>query len=696
MSANGTRRRGASAPGAALLALWLALPPCALAAEPPTQVEGQHTDDRVAQARDRVLPYVVSILTVREDYQQGDARLNVSGGSGTLVTPHGHVVTNAHVTQNGKRFRVIFADQRERAARLVGEDTLSDIAVLKVEPVSGEQFPHAEFAHELTLRSGDPVLAMGAPWGYSQSLSMGVVNNPERLLASFFQDESDYESSLGPDQPSGRYYAWIQHDAAISPGNSGGPLVDLDGNVVGVNTRGSNFGGDMAFAIPAPEAMRIARQLIERGKVARSYLGFKLRSLHGTGYAKGALVYAVELGSPAARAGLQTGDRIVAVNGAPMDVQHPEQVPAAQRMLAELESGAAARLEVQRDGKLHTVSLTPEPYPADRGEDFEFHPFGLTLSPLTPAMARRRALDDARGLLITGVRPGGPAANLRPAPAVGDVLRQVAGKPVGARAELARWENGSAGKGEQVLIEFERRTEKRLALIEPRYGDTVRTPLPELPKPWAGVEVQPVAAPLARVLGLKESGGFRVTRVYEDGPLARAGVRVGDVLVALQDNALRPANETDSQSFHERVGELDGDAPVTFSGWRDGQAITLTATLGAAPLPAAAQRSSEIARLDAVVREMSFYDRVALHLPVERRGVMVEQVQSGSPAGLAHLQVGDAVFVVGGERVPDVAAFRAAFERALNGDARNISFEIQRGAESRLLFLDKSWLPEHP
>ena len=692
MSGGVVRARRAGALGV-LLFLAVAL---GARAQPPAAAEPPRADDRVAQARERVLPYVVSILTVREDFQQGDARLNVSGGSGTVVTAQGHIVTNAHVTQHGKAFRVIFADQRERGARLVGEDTLSDIAVLQVDG-GGESFPHATFAQQLSLRSGDPVLAMGAPWGYSQSLSMGVVNNPERLLASFFQDESDYEASLGPDQPSGRYYAWIQHDAAISPGNSGGPLVDLDGNVVGVNTRGSNFGGDMAFAIPAPEAMRIARQLIDTGKVARSYLGFKLRSVHGTGYAQGALVYAVELGSPAARAGLETGDRIVSVNGAPMDVQHPEQVPAAQRLLAELPSGKPAKLEVQREGKSRAVSLVPEAFPADRGDDFEFRPFGLTLSPLSAAMARRRGLDEAPGLLVTGVRPGGPAANLRPAPAVGDVLRRVGGNPVAAREDLGRWENGPSGKAEPVLIEIERRNEQRLALIDPRYGDVVRTPLPELPKPWAGVEVQPVAAQLARALGLgAQGGGFRLTRVYEEGPLARAGAHVGDVIVALQDQPLRPANESDVQSFHERVGELDSKGPVAFTAWREGRTLTLSATLGAAPLPAAAQRSTEIARLDAVVREMSFYDRVALRLPEGRRGVMIEQVQSGSPAGLAHLQVGDAVFALGGERVPDVAAFRAAFERALKSEAKNMAFEIQRGAESRLLFLDKSWLPDHP
>ena len=213
------------------------------------------------QGRDRVLPVVVSILTVREDHQQGEPVLSVSSGSGTVVTPQGHIATNAHVTQNGKSFRVVFADGRELPARLVGTDTLSDLAVLQAQPPAPETFAHAEFADTLDLQPGDTVLAMGAPWGLSNSMSAGVVNNPRRLLVSLFDDEADYEDRLGADEPTGRYYAWIQHDAAIAPGNSGGPLVDLSGRIVGVNTRGMIFGGDLAFAIPGPDARDVVRAL---------------------------------------------------------------------------------------------------------------------------------------------------------------------------------------------------------------------------------------------------------------------------------------------------------------------------------------------------------------------------------------------------------------------------------------------------
>src|SRR6478735_7024047 len=304
-------------PALLALALSIALPTSVLAEPPVSSADS----NRIAAARDHVLPVVVSILTVRQDYRQGEPSLSVSSGSGTIVSPQGHIATNAHVTENGKSFRIVFADGRELPAKLVGTDTLSDLAVLQVQPPKPETFAYAEFATSLDLKPGDTVLAMGAPWGLSNSMSAGVVNNPRRLLVSLFDDEAEYEDSLSEDEPTGRYYAWIQHDASIAPGNSGGPLVDLNGRIVGVNTRGMIMGGDLAFAIPGTEAGNIVRQLIAKGRIDRVSLGFRLRSLKGTPFTEGVLVNAVERGSPPEKAGLQAGDRILSINGKDVDAQ---------------------------------------------------------------------------------------------------------------------------------------------------------------------------------------------------------------------------------------------------------------------------------------------------------------------------------------------------------------------------------------
>ncbi|KFN46257.1 hypothetical protein N790_08765 [Arenimonas malthae CC-JY-1] len=675
--------------------LWLAAAPAALA-EPPAAAARSTDAATIAAARDKVLPVVVSILNVREDFQQGEPVLSVSSGSGTVVSPQGHVATNAHVTQKGKSFRVVFADGRELPARLVGTDTLSDLAVLQVLPPKPETFAYAEFADTLDLSPGDTVLAMGAPWGLSNSMSAGVVNNPRRLLVSLFDDEADYEDRLGADEPTGRYYAWIQHDAAIAPGNSGGPLVDLAGRIVGVNTRGMIFGGDLAFAIPGPDAGDVVRALIADGRIVRSHLGLRLRSLKGTGQDEGVLVNAVERGSVAEKAGLRAGDRILSLDGAAITARQPVDVPALQRRIAELPVGAWLTLEVAHEGQRREVRLQTVAQPEDRGEERAFAPFGASLAELTPAMGRRRNLEATEGLLVTGLRPGGPAAIARPGLQPGDVIHRINGQPVANHAALEAVAGQPPAGGKPLVVEFQRQAERRVALLAPIHGDKLRTPLPEIGKAWAGVEVQPVTATLARDLGLPASG-FRITRVYPGSPLAAGGARVGDLLSAVEGVALRAANEDSDDGFHQRVRDLAIGAKVRFDGFRDGKAQSFDVTLAESPANTSALRTLALTRLRAQTREMGFYDRAARRLPASQQGVVVDGVEAGGPAGLAHLQGGDVIVRLGEQDVRDLAGLQAALDAALaKGNGRVIPVQVLRGQETRILYLERYWLTETP
>ena len=684
-------------PAAILIAACLVLVPAprATAADAGSTSEAP-APSTIAAARDKVLPVVVSILTVREDFKQGEPVLTVSSGSGTVVTPEGHVATNAHVTQKGKSFRVVFADGRELPARLVGTDTLSDLAVLQVQPPKPETFAHARFADVLDLSPGDTVLAMGAPWGLSNSMSAGVVNNPRRLLVSLFDDEADYEDRLGADEPTGRYYAWIQHDAAIAPGNSGGPLVDLSGRIVGVNTRGMIFGGDLAFAIPGPDARDVVNALIERGEIKRSHLGFRLRSLKGTGETEGVLVNSVERGSAAEKAGLRAGDRIVSVDGEPVTTLQPVDVPALQRRIAELPIGAEVRLGIAQDGKRRELKLTTRAQPEDRGEERAFAPFGASLAELTAAMGRRRNLEGERGLLVTGLRPGGPAAIARPALDEGDLLLSVDGQKVPDLAALEAVAGEPPPEGQPLVIEYRRGPERRISLLVPRHGDQMRVPLPELDKAWSGVEVQPVTSSLARELGLV-GPGFRITRVYPGSPLGEAGARVGDLLTAIDGVALRAANETSDMPFHQRVRDLAVDQDVTVQARRGDQTLALQVSLRAAPANTASLRTLALTKLRAQTRELGFFDRAARDLPASQQGVMVDGVEAGGPGGLAHLKRGDIIVRLGDQVVRDLPGLQAALDAALEkGNGRVIPLQVLRGAESRILYLERYWLTETP
>ncbi len=671
-----------------------------LAAAQPAELQRPELPQTLAasamvKAREAVLPVVVSILVVREDFQQGQPVLSVSSGSGTVISAEGHIATNAHVVQHGKSYRAVFADGRELPARLVGSDPLTDLAVLQALPDQPETFAFARFAERLDLQAGDIVYAMGAPWGLSNSMSAGVVNNPRRLLVSLFGDEADYEARLSADEPTGRYYAWIQHDAAIAPGNSGGPLVDGAGRIVGVNSRGMILGGDLAFAIPGPDAADVVATLIARGAVTRAHLGFRLRSLKGSAYRSGVLINAIERDSVAERAGLRVGDRLLSLAGERIDAPQPVDVPAVQRRIAELAIGRPVALVLERAGKPIILSLRPEALARDGGDERAIDALGLSVLELTPSMSRMRNLEQRRGLIIAGLRPGGPGAIARPALANGDVLIRLNGRDVASVAALDAVLDGLR-ENQSLLAEFSRNGEQRIAVLTPQFGNRERIPLPELPKAWAGAEVQPLPTSLARDAGLG-SAGFRIVRLYPDGPLAQAGAQVGDVLVALDGEPLRPSNETSDDGFQQRVRDLALGAQAEFEALRGGTPLRLLATLVEAPPTTSSLRTLAVRRLRLQLRELGYYDRIARRLPAQQTGVLVDGVEAGGPAGLAHLRNGDVIVALAEQPVADPPAFAEQLEQLLNGEPKAaISLTVLRGPETRILYLEPHWLSESP
>ena len=644
---------------------------------------------RVAAARDAVLPHVVSILVVREDFSQGRGQLTVSGGSGTIISTAGHIATNAHVTENGRRFRVVTADQRELSAHLVGVDTLSDIAVLQIDGAANGGFAFAHFAPQNELSAGDLVMAMGAPWGMAHSLTQGVVSNPNRLMLSFFQDEADYEQQLDRNQPTARYYAWIQHDASISPGNSGGPLVSLTGEIVGINTRSNLFGGDMAYAIPADIASRIVAALIKDGRVRRSFFGFSVRSLKGSGLADGVLVSSVQRGSPAEQAGLSAGDRILKIDGAPVRIVRPEQVPPFLRELTERTIGSTLELEISGAGSRQRLSMRSIEYPPDLGDNLEIKPWGLTLTEVTPAIARSLSLLSDRGLLVTGVAPGKRAATARPGLQVRDVITAIDGQAVANSADIAALALDNGQRAAAHVIAFERDGSSMLSAL-----DAERAPgkggLRELAKPWIGVATQPITASVAKALRLPASGGYRVIRVYP-GPASTAGVRVGDLITAIDGQSVPVSGDENDAALQQRIRDADEQHAIELGLWRDGASLQVSVPLTVAPDAEGSLSSVQVDWLDLGVRALGFFDRVDRRLPADARGVVVERVEAGGLAGLAHLEVGDVVLKVNQVAIADIDEFARVTDRKSLRPGSSISFLVLRAQRTRLLFLDAGW-----
>lgn len=355
-------------------------------------------------------------------------------GSGFIFDERGYIMTNRHVVNDADRVVVTLSDGREYNATVVGTDAMTDVAVLKIEPEETSRLPVALLGDSDRLQVGDWVLALGNPLGLDFTVTAGIVSAKGRSIG-ILNNES--EAPLE---------AFIQTDAAINPGNSGGPLVDLRGRVVGVNTAIASRTGYYAgygFAIPIAVARKVASDLVEFGAVRRPRLGVGVNDVtavdaevYGLEEIAGAEVAQVQAGTPAAKAGLQLGDVIVALDG--------EKIHNAADLitrLAQRQPGERVKLELIRNGKRQNVTVELGQFDTESSRDRsrKARPeaeelLGFRTEPLTPERARRLDVAPDEGVLIADVVPFSAAAqaNIRP----GIVLLRLNGKEVNKPADV--------------------------------------------------------------------------------------------------------------------------------------------------------------------------------------------------------------------------------------------------------------------
>ena len=364
-------------------------------------------------------------------------------GSGFIINPNGHIVTNQHVVEDAAEVTVKLADGRELPATVIGRDAKTDLALLKVDATG---LPTIAFGDSSRLQVGEPVMAIGNPFGLEQTVTTGIVSATGRVIGA------------------GPYDDFIQTDASINPGNSGGPLLNGQGQVVGINTAiFSRSGGSegIGFAIPVNLAKSVLTQLAEGGTVTRAWLGVSIQPMtdalakgFGLGEGKGALVSTVSEGSPAAKAGVKPGDVIVEYDGRP--IARADELP---RAVAATPVGRTVTLRVMRDGKPLTLSAAvarlDEPGDAmPAGGKPSQHQLGLSVQTLGAAEARAMGLAEGGGVVVREVRPDGKAASagIRS----GDVIVEVDRKPVRTVAEFReRVEQHPAGRPVLVLVKRE-------------------------------------------------------------------------------------------------------------------------------------------------------------------------------------------------------------------------------------------------
>ncbi|MBK6659215.1 MAG: Do family serine endopeptidase [Proteobacteria bacterium] len=388
---------------------------------------------------------------------QGEPQSKIEGlGSGFIVDKSGYIVTNNHVIDGADDIKVTLTDGRELAGKLVGTDPQTDLALIKVEP-KGE-LPSVSFADSDKARVGDWVVAIGSPFGLGGSVTAGII------------------SARGRDIHSGPYDDYLQIDAPINSGNSGGPVINAEGRVVGVNTaiyspNGGNIG--IGFAIPAREAERVVSQLREHGGVTRGWLGVQIQPVNAEmaealrmDAAGGALVAAVVDKSPAARAGVKVGDVILEFGDTAI-----KDARDLSRAVAKSEPGSKVHIEVMRNGKnqrlatvidrnaQNDVAFNQDAGAANNGVDKLDEKLGVVLGALSSDARAELNLDDSvKGALVVGVKNGSAAdqSGLKP----GDVIVRVNNAEV-ADASAAKHALGSAHDDKRPVVVLVRRGDQQ-------------------------------------------------------------------------------------------------------------------------------------------------------------------------------------------------------------------------------------------
>lgn len=645
----------------------------------------------IASARDQVFPALVNISVVTVDYWQGKETKGRSTGSGTIISQDGYVLTNAHVTDSGKKFTCTLSDKSEIPASLVGEDPLTDLAVLKLDLKNFKgTLSHAKLGDSDTLNVGDSVMAMGSPFSLSRSVTLGIVSNTERVFAA--SDDEFEGMSLDLDQRTGLFARWIQHDAAINPGNSGGPLVSMDGQVVGVNTRG---GSNMSFAVPSNIAREVSKALIANSEVPRSWLGLNFRQIQRTGFDKGVLVTSVDQEGPAYKAGLRAGDLLLSINNEPLTVRFVEEVPPLLKRLADLPVGKPAELVYLRDAKESKLTVVPDKLLKDRGDRTALRSWGLSVQEITPVMARNRRLKDTSGVLVVGVRAGAGAATSEPALSGGDIIRRIDAKDIAdLPAIVSTYESIMSQEKlpEYMLVEFDRDGKQMATLVKPK-ADKPEDPPREVPKAWLGVATQVVLKDLAKRLNIPDSTGFRITRVYPGTKAAAADLRVGDIIVSVNNEKIAPKGNQDSKTLERKIRSLAIDQEATLTVLRDAKPVDVKVALERTRLGPDEARRDQNRDFEMTVRELTFFDRDDNKWDESVSGVLVEQVEEAGWAGLGGLGSGDLIQKIGDHVITDLASYRAAMDNIAKTQPERISFVVLRGIRTQYKFVEPEWKP---
>ncbi len=634
----------------------------------------KHVQDTIVQVVDRLQPALVRIHVVEKYYMEGRELKQEKYGSGVVVTSDGYVVTNHHVA--GKAFFAdcTFSNLRNYSLKLIGTDALTDISVLKIITDKPEDFVCASFGDSDSVKVGDYVLAMGSPMALSPSVTLGIISNKQMIPP--YKLES-FEIFSGENENVGSLVCWLGHNAEISPGSSGGPLINIQGEIVGINEIKYALGG----AIPSNLAKKVVNDIIRTGKVIRAWVGLEIQPLTEKEASKqGALVRYVYPDSPSDKVGVKTGDVLTKIDNNPIDVKYMEQVPLVNNIFCSLPTDKPTNFSFVRNTDEINVLVQPILYDYPNPEEKELKNWGCTAKNLNWLLALNKNRDDVKGVLITSIRIGGSAAQAKPSLQSGDIIVQVEKEPISSLDDLEnKTKTFMEEQKEKLLVVVERDRNKIYSMIKignPRTNEPIR----EASKPWIGVDVQVLTREIAEKIGVEE-GGFIVTRIY---PVKAEGIqdlKVGDVVKEIENEKFHASRVEEYEEWRERVRIFSIEQKINLSIIRNGEMQQIPVQLIKEPIPRNMVEKYQDEWLEFTVRELCFYDYVDMNLKEDIKGVFIEQVISGGWASLAKLEQGDIILSVQNEPIENLNTFKEKLTKIKENKIDKFVFQIQRGVQ---------------
>ncbi|MFP6581972.1 MAG: PDZ domain-containing protein [Candidatus Hydrogenedentota bacterium] len=643
----------------------------------------QPSIDSVVKA---VKPALVRIYVVSTEYWEGRAIKVQSAGSGAIITPEGHVITNHHVAGHATQLICTLSNREEIPAKLIGTDPATDIAIIQLLPKDGRKFPVATFGDSDAVEVGDYVMAMGSPMALSQSVTLGIVSNTELVMPrrmGFGSFDLDGENVGG-------LVRWIAHDAFIFGGNSGGPLVDMSGSIIGINEISIALGG----AIPGNLAKAMAESIMETGKVERSWLGLKVQPMLKMDDSKtGVLVTGAVPESPADLAGVESGDILLTLNGDAVYVRFDEDLPTLNGMLANLPIGKEIELEVMRGGSKKSLHATAILRENRKLKDHELREWGITAQNISFVMSKELKRDTREGVYISSIRPGGPAGDAKPRLRSRDVIIKMGDRDIPDFATLQAVTEESIGDSEDpvpVLTTFVRGTETLVTVVNVGIRE-LNDPGLEVKKAWLPVKTQVLTRDIAKALGTPDRKGFRVIHVYPESTADKAGLQEGDIIYSVDDEALTADAPEHYEELPALIRAYRAGTTITLGVQRDGKPTELDVELIRSPKLRREMKKYRDDNFEFTVRDTTFFDDADRQWEGKQEGVLVDEVVSGSWAALGMLQTNDLIQAVGDTSVDTSDSLQEAMETIAEQKPDSVVFKVLRGIYTLYIELEPKW-----